>query len=261
MRVTLLGTGGSAGVPMLGGADGRGEWGACDPLEPRNRRTRSSIVIEAEDGRRVLVDTAPELHAQLLGSGIGRIDALLYTHAHADHVAGLDEVRSLNRLLGRPIEAFGTRLVLDELTERFAYAFRPWSPPGFFRPVLLPRVVSPGDVAEIEGMQVRLFEQQHGQGRTLGLRIGTFAYSTDVMFLNDAAMDALRGVRTWIVGCFQRSPHPAHADLRLVLDWRRQLGFPRTILTHMGTDLDWAWLKAHLPDGVEPGYDGLQVTT
>lgn len=257
MRVVILGCGGSAGVPMLGGPDGRGEWGVCDPAEPRNRRSRSSIVIETADGGRVLVDTSPDLRTQLLSTGIARIDALFYTHAHADHVAGLDEVRSLNRILDRPIEAFGTKPVLAEIESRFRYAFRPWSPPGFYRPVMLPRLVSAGTTVEIVGSGFQLFEQVHGSGTTLGFRIGDFGYSTDVVRLDDAALSVLDGTRVWLVDCFQRAPHPAHADLALVTRWARRLGIGRTVLTHMGTDMDWAWLHANLPPGIEAAHDGM----
>ena len=169
MRIVILGCGGSAGVPMLGGTDGTGKWGVCDPAEPRNRRTRSSILIEAEAGGRLLVDTGPDLREQLLRCGIGWVDALLYTHAHADHVAGLDEVRGLNRAIDRPIETFGVASVLDEIGQRFAYAFKPWRPPYFFRPVLVPRVVSSGQTLSIGGLNLGLFEQNHGQTSTLGL--------------------------------------------------------------------------------------------
>ena len=264
MRVTILGCGGSAGVPMLGGTGGdgatAGDWGLCDPKEPRNARTRCSIVVEAADGGRVLVDTSPELRTQLLACGIGRIDALFYTHAHADHVAGLDDVRSLNRIAGRPLEAFATQPVLDELAHRFAYAFLPWKPPSFYRPVLLPRPVAAGETVEMAGQAFRLFEQQHGHGNTLGFRIGAFAYSTDVVQLDDAAFSVLAGVETWLVDCFQRAPHPAHASLELVRDWSARLGVKRTILTHMGVDMDYGWLVANLPDGFEPAYDGLVLT-
>ena len=243
---------------MLGGETGHGDFGACDPAEPRNRRTRSSIVIEGDDGRRLLVDTGPEMRQQLLSCGIGRIDALFYTHAHADHVAGLDDIRGLNRVADRPLPAFGTAQVLGELEGRFAYAFRPWSPPGFYRPVLLAHPVTPGP-AEIEGMRFSLFEQVHGRSITIGLRVGGFAYSTDVMQLDAPALRCLQGVDTWVVGCFQRAPHPAHAHPELIVDWARQLGVRRTILTHMGTDLDWAWMASNLQSGLEPAYDGMQI--
>ena len=255
MRVTVLGCGGSAGVPMIGGADGAGDWGACDPMEPRNVRSRSSIVIES-DGARLLVDTAPELRVQLLACRVPAVDAILYTHAHADHITGIDDVRILNRIANRPLEAFATRRTLEELGRRFGYAFRPWEPPNFFRPVLEPREVAPGQTVRMAGMAVRLFEQDHGYAPTLGLRIGGFGYSTDVVALDEAALDTLSGVDTWLVGCFCRAPHPTHAHVDPVLDWAARIGARRTVLTHMGNDMDFATLLRRLPAGIEPGYDG-----
>ena len=255
MRVTLLGTGGSAGVPMIGGADGHGDWGACDPAEPRNRRTRASILLDDGAGT-LLVDTTPDMRGQLLACGVRRVDAVLYTHAHADHIAGLDDVRILNRIAGRPLDAFASPDTIAELELRFGYAFLPWQPPGFFRPVMAPRPVAPGDTVDAVGLRLRLFDQDHGFTRSLGLRAGGFGYSTDVVALDDAAFTALAGVDTWVVGCFQRQPHRTHAWLSRVLDWAARLGPRRTVLTHMGADMDWAWLVANLPAGVEPGYDG-----
>ncbi len=255
MRVVVLGCGGSAGVPHIGGADGRGDWGACDPHEPRNRRTRASIVIEAPAGR-ILVDTGPDMRAQLLAAAIPRIDALIFTHPHADHITGLDDVRILNRIAGTPLPAYATESTLKELQQRFDYAFRPWTPPMFFRPVLDTHKVTPGDTVEIAGLPIHTFDQDHHVMRTLGLRAGGFAYSTDVMRLGDAAMETLRGVDTWLVGCFQRQSHLTHAHVDLVLHWRERIGARRTVLTHMGNDMDWSWLKARLPAGVEPACDG-----
>jgi phosphoribosyl 1,2-cyclic phosphate phosphodiesterase len=260
MRVILLGTGGSAGVPLIGGTDGSGDWGSCDPAEPRNRRTRASIVVESDSGMRLLVDTAPDMREQLLACRVPRVDAVLYTHPHADHITGIDDVRILNRIVGRPLDAFATKATVEELTRRFSYAFRPWQPPGFFRPVLVAREVAAGETVATAGMQVRLFEQDHGFIPSLGLRIGSFGYSTDVVGLDEAAFAALAGVDTWVVGCFLRQgPHTTHADLPQVLDWARRIGARRTVLTHMGTDMDWRWLSANLPAGVEPGYDGMAL--
>jgi phosphoribosyl 1,2-cyclic phosphate phosphodiesterase len=255
LRVTVLGCGGSAGVPLIGGPDGFGDWGACDPLEPRNRRTRASIVVEAA-GKRLLVDTSPDLRGQLLACGIPRIDAILYTHSHADHITGLDDVRILNRIADQPLEAFATAETLAELQRRFDYAFRPWQPPGFFRPVLAPRVVAAGETPVMAGMPVRLFRQEHGFTPTLGFRIGGFAYSTDVVSLDPGALDLLAGVHTWLVDCFQREAHSTHAHLDLVLEWASRVAPTRTVLTHMSSDMDWGWMQAHLPGGVEPAYDG-----
>jgi phosphoribosyl 1,2-cyclic phosphate phosphodiesterase len=261
MQVRLLGCGASAGVPMIGGADGTGDWGACDPAEPRNRRTRASIVVQgAPNGPRLLVDTGPDLREQLLACAVPRIDAVIYTHAHADHVTGLDDVRMLNRICGHPLDAFATRATLAELTVRFPYAFRPWDPPGFYRPVLVGREVVPGNTLATLGLHVRLFDQDHGRSHTLGLRIGGFGYSTDVVALDDSAFAALAGVDTWLVDCFQRrGPHNTHAHLELVQSWVARLRPRRTVLTHMGNDMDWGWLRAHLPPGIEAGHDGMTL--
>jgi phosphoribosyl 1,2-cyclic phosphate phosphodiesterase len=258
MRVTLLGTGGSAGVPMIGGADGSGDWGDCDPAEPRNRRTRSSIVVEGLDKQRLLVDTSPDMRSQLLDCRIPGVDAVLFTHAHADHLTGIDDVRILNRIANRPLPAFASAETLAEITRRFGYAFRPWEPPHFYRPVLQAKSVQHGDVFETAGMSVRVFTQNHGKVETLGLRIENFAYSTDVVALDGAAFTALQDVDTWVVDCFVRNgPHWTHANLDTVAGWVARLRPRRTVLTHMGTEMDWAWMQANLPPGTEAGFDGM----
>jgi phosphoribosyl 1,2-cyclic phosphate phosphodiesterase len=261
MKVTLLGTGGSAGVPMIGGPDGSGDWGDCDPKEPRNRRTRSSIVVENDDHQRLLVDTSPDMRLQLLDCRVPGVDAILFTHAHADHVTGIDDVRILNRIANRPLPAFGLPPTLEEITRRFSYAFRPWEPPWFYRPVLVGHPVQSNDIIDAAGMDVRLFRQRHGRVDTLGLRIGAFGYSTDVIELDEAAFAALEGVDTWVVGCFLwRGTHSTHANLATVLEWVARLKPRRTVLTHMGTEMDWCWMRANLPPGVEAGYDGMVLT-
>jgi phosphoribosyl 1,2-cyclic phosphate phosphodiesterase len=259
MKVKLLGTGGSAGVPMIGGVDGSGDWGDCDPAEPKNRRTRSSIVIESEN-QRLLVDTSPDMRAQLLDCRIPGVDAILFTHAHADHITGLDDVRILNRIVNRPLTAFATTETLAEMLRRFGYAFRPWEPPHFYRPVLEAKPIKPGDIVDTAGLSVRVFTQNHGRVETLGLRVGAFGYSTDVVALDDAAFATLEGVDTWVVDCFLRQTHWTHANLTIVQDWVGRLKPRRTVLTHMGTEMDWGWMQANLPVGIEAGYDGMVLT-
>jgi phosphoribosyl 1,2-cyclic phosphate phosphodiesterase len=260
MKVTLLGVGGSAGSPQIGGADGFGDWGKLDPTEPRNRRTRSSIVIETAEGKRLLVDTPPDLRQQLTGQGIGRIDAILYTHSHADHIAGLDEVRILNRLLGAPMPGYANEKTWGELHQRFDYAFKPYHGGFFSRPVFQAQTISAAEESGILGLNLRFFDQDHGYSRSLGLRVGGFAYCTDVVRFDAATLDALRGLDVFVVGCFTSAgPHPTHANLDTVLSWVAQIRPQHTILTHMGPDMDYRTLCRSLPHGVEPGYDGMVV--
>ncbi|WP_035773632.1 MBL fold metallo-hydrolase [Asaia astilbis] len=245
---------------MVGGADGEGIWGECDPNEPRNQRTRSSIVVEAESGKRLLVDSGPDLRTQLLRAKIGVVHSVLYTHEHADHVAGLDELRAINRMLDAPLPLYATDAVMKELAARYSYAFRPWSGNGFFRPVPEPHLVSLTDRVRVCDLDLELFEQRHNRIPTIGLRCGDFAYSTDVEHLSEEALACLDGVKTWIVGCFQYEPHIAHAWVDLVIEWCKRLKPERTILTHMGPALDYEALRRVLPEGIEPGYDGMVLS-
>jgi len=244
---------------MIGGEDGGGIWGMCDPGEPRNRRMRSSILVEGAGGEAFLVDSGPDLREQLLGNRIGRFEAVLYTHPHSDHTAGLDELRAINRVIDAPLPLFATLETLEELEARFAYAFHPWSGTEFFRPVFSPVVVVPGETYVIAGCEVALHRQRHGRIETLGVRCGSFAYCTDVEFLPDESLKALRGIDTWMVDCFQREPHSAHAWLERVMEWREILRPRRTILTHLGPDMDYARQNAALPDGVEMAFDGMEI--
>lgn len=260
MKITILGCGGSAGVPMVGGENGQGLWGRCDPAQPRNRRSRSSIILTNDDGLSLLVDSGPDLRDQFLKTHTAAVHAVVYTHPHSDHVAGLDELRAVNRVIEAPLPLYATADVMQELKARFEYAFRPWSGNGFFRPVFETYEISYGDDLTIAGFSLQLFEQRHGRGLSLGFRCGDFAYSTDVEFLSDEALSILSGVDTWVVGCFQHAPHIAHAWVDLVLEWRQIVRPRRLILTHMGPDMDYDGLCAELPEGVEPAFDGMVIT-
>lgn len=256
LKVTILGCGGSGGVPLLGGKDEGGQWGDCDPAEPRNRRTRTSAMIEGPGGQRLLVDAGPDLRQQMLACRLGRFEAVLFTHPHADHILGIDDIRQVNRNLNRAIDAWGTRITLQKLDERFDYAFI-GPTEFFFRPALEPRRIAFGERFEAAGMTVEVFRQDHGVMDSLGLRIGKFAYSTDVVALPEESLRALEGLDTWVVGCFQRRPHAVHANLETVLRWVEVLRPRRTVLTHMGTAMDYRSLLRELPPGIEPGYDGM----
>jgi len=248
MKATILGCGTSSGVPVI-----RLGWGDCDPQEPRNRRRRASILVETDESI-LLVDTTPDLREQLIDAQVKRLDAVLYTHAHADHCHGIDDLRWICQFNGRPLPTYGAATHLDELRSRFEYVFTPIKGDFYYKPVLDPRDVDgPFRVGDIE---VVPFEQDHGYSTTLGFRFGPIAYTTDAVRLDEAAFQALAGVDVWIVDCLQLSPHPTHAHLAKVLAWIARVRPRRAVLTHMNRNLDYRAVKDLLPAGVEPAYDG-----
>ncbi len=252
MRVTILGCGTSSGVPMIGCS-----CEVCRSSDPKNKRRRCAITVQHHDTT-VLVDTPPELRLQCIDAGVDRLDALLYTHAHADHVNGLDDVRSFNNSMDRPITTFADASVLERIRARFDYAFQPPDTTrGWFRPCLDP--VAMNGPFLVGGLLVQPFEQMHGRNPSWGFRIGDFAYSTDTNRLSDAAFAALEGVDVWIVDCLRDKPHPSHAHLELTLSWIERLKPKRAILTHMSHELDFSDLAGRLPPSVEPAYDGMVI--
>lgn len=256
MRVTVLGCGGSNGVPTIGN-----RWGDCDSANPRNRRRRPSVLVEAA-GTRILVDTTPDLREQLLSAQVSRLDAVLYTHDHADHSHGLDDLREINRLMGSPVPVYGLPETLDGLGRRFPYCFQPLEAGQtfYYRPVLDARVVGEGmEPFTVGAITIRPFVQDHGYSRTLGFRFGDFAYSTDVLTLDETAFSVLAGTKAWIVDCVRRDPHPVHSHLDNTLDWIKRVRPARAWLTHMNNTMDYDTLLRELPPGVEPAYDGLII--
>ncbi len=251
MRVTVLGCGPSTGVPLIGG-----RWGRCDPADPRNRRRRVSVLVET-GGATILIDTSPDLREQLLDAAVSRIDAVLMTHAHADHLHGIDDLRSVNRLMRAEIPLYAAGTTLREIRARFGYVLDPIEAGLFYKPILVPyEITGPFTAA---GVPIVPFAQDHGFGTTLGFRIGGFAYSTDATELDERAFAALAGSELWIVDCLRRSPHPTHSHLAKTLDWIARVGPRRAVLTHMDQSLDYRELSAELPAGVEPGHDGLVI--
>jgi phosphoribosyl 1,2-cyclic phosphate phosphodiesterase len=252
MRITILGCGASTGVPAIGP-----NWGDCDPSDPRNRRRRASLLVEV-GGVAILFDMSPDLREQLIDARVRRLDAVVMTHAHADHLHGIDDMRQLNRLMNAAIPLWGDGGTLAEIGRRFGYALAPPSEPGrYYKPTLEPREIT-GPFA-IRGVPLVPFTQDHGFSKTLGFRIGPAAYSTDVTELDEAAFAALAGVELWIVDCMRKAPHPTHSDLEKTLGWVGRLRPRRTILTHMDHTLDYRALSAELPAGVEPGRDGMVI--
>ena len=249
-RITILGCGSSGGVPLIGNI-----WGACDPANPKNRRTRVSILVEEGDTR-LLVDTSPDMREQLLAAGVAGIDAVLYTHDHADHTHGINELRIMSLIAKQRIDVYADRATLATLTDRFEYAFVELPGSGY-RPIAKPHEID-GQFA-IGEIDIVPFEQDHGGIATLGFRFGAIGYSTDVVALSDDAFAALAGIDVWIVDCLRYEPHPTHAHFDLVLEWVERLKPRRTVLTHMMHLLDYEELKSRCPDGVEPGYDGMVI--
>jgi phosphoribosyl 1,2-cyclic phosphate phosphodiesterase len=252
MKVTMLGCGPSMGVPAIGR-----DWGACDPSDPRNRRRRASLLIENR-GKTVLIDTSPDLREQLLDADVDRLDAVILTHAHADHLHGIDDLRAVNRRMRRAIPLYADAKSLAEIEQRFGYALEPVPPGGmFFKPTVTPHVIDSPFVAA--GLPITPFAQDHGYTTTLGLRIGAFGYSTDVTELDNAAFAVLASIEVWIVDCLRYEPHPTHSHVAKTLAWIDRIKPKRAILTHLDRPLDYRELAAQLPPGVEPGYDGLVV--
>ena len=251
MRVRILGCGGSGGVPLIGN-----DWGVCDPKNPKNNRLRASILVEDRETA-LLVDTSPDLRAQLLGAGTERLDGVLFTHAHADHVHGIDDLRSVNRRMQAWLPIYADRETLAAIEARFGYVLEKIPEAhGFFKPCLTPNLINgPFRVGNID---ILPFEQDHGFGRTsLGFRFGPIAYSTDVVGLSEAAFESLRGVRLWIVDCLRDRSHPTHSHLAQTLDWIKRVAPERAVLTHMNQEVDYETLARSLPDGVEPAFDGM----
>jgi phosphoribosyl 1,2-cyclic phosphate phosphodiesterase len=251
MRVTVLGCGASWGVPAIGP-----DWGRCDPADSRNRRRRCSLLVESR-GAALLIDTSPDLREQLLDAGVARLDAVLLTHAHADHLHGIDDIRIINRLIGKALPFYASPEALEEVKRRFGYTLLPVPDRPLNRPALVGEPISGPFTAA--GISILPFVQDHGFMMSLGFRIGRVAYSTDVTALDETAFAALAGIELWIVDCMRRAPHPTHSHLAKTLAWIDRVRPRRAILTHMDQSLDYRELCAELPAGVEPGYDGLAI--
>lgn len=253
LKITILGCGGSMGVPVIGN-----DWGKCDPKNPKNRRSRASIIVE-DESTRILIDSSPDLRSQFLANDIATIDAVLYTHAHADHIHGLNDLRAVCRNRGKPIDIYADTNSLKEIMDSFPYVFTPNPIEGmFFKPVLVPHKIEAS--FSIQTLSVQPILQNHGYTSSLGFRIGDFAYSTDVVAFEPSEFQKLKGIDVWIVDCIRMKDHPTHAHLEKTLSWIDAVKPKKAYLTHMSEDLDYESLKAILPDYVEPGYDGLILT-
>ena len=263
LTVTILGCGSSGGVPRVGYG-----WGACDPGEPRNRRRRCSILVERRDGpdeaaTTLLVDTAPDLREQLLAARVQRLDAILFTHAHADHTHGIDDVRALVIHMRRRIPVFADARTRRLLETRFGYCFE--TPPGSeYPPILDMHDLADGEPMAVEGpggaVSALPFGMEHGNEAALGFRFGPLAYAPDVSRMPEAAQACLHGLDLLIIDALRETPHPTHYSVSDALALIERVRPRRAILTNLHTDLDYAALSARLPSNVVPAHDGLSVT-
>ena len=259
LRFTILGCGSSAGVPRIGG-----DWGHCDPAEPKNRRRRCSLLVERiNEGAitRVLIDTSPDMRDQLLSAGIGTLDAVVYTHSHADHVHGIDDLRQIVQNQRKRLPVWADAPTQDALISRFAYAFvQPHGSP--YPPILdLHDINGPFDITGAGGpLRFTPFTVDHGSMDALGFRIGNLAYLPDVVAIPEPVWPHLMGLECWILDALRRKPHPTHAHLALSLEWIARAKPLNAVITNMHIDMDYATLLGELPQGTSPAYDGMTLT-
>ena len=257
MKVTLLGCGTSVGVPALGHAG----WGACNPDDPRNRRQRCAVLVQTESTT-ILVDAGPDIRNQLLPLGLKRIDALLVTHTHSDHVAGLDDLRAFYWPDRVELPVRATVQHGDEIKGRFPYLFekKPNSPSYFVPPMHMDNIEA-GTSITVGDINVDIYHQEHGNAFSLGFMFnGKFAYSTDVVDLSEEVLNAVSGVPLWIVEALRETPHQAHSHYEQTFAWIDRVKPGRAVLTHLGLEADYETLAAICPPRTEPGVDGMVFT-
>ena len=267
LSLTILGCGSSGGVPRVGGRDGAGYWGACDPDNPKNRRRRCSALVRrtgAAGTTAVLIDTAPDMREKLIAARAATLGGVLITHDHADQLHGLGDLRMVAINMRRRGGGFATANSFEGILSRFSYCFV--QPPGSDYPPILHAhtIKTPFTPFTISGaggdVPVETFWQTHGQILSAGFRFGPFAYSSDVNDLDEAAFAALNGVECWVVDALRYTQHPSHAHVGKALEWIARVKPKRAVLTNLHVDLDYETLKRELPDGVEPAYDGMVIT-
>jgi phosphoribosyl 1,2-cyclic phosphate phosphodiesterase len=252
VKITFLGTGTSHGVPMIGC-----DCATCRSADPRDARLRASLYVEADGGEALLVDAGPDLRAQALQANIRRVDAVILTHGHADHILGIDELRRFNALQRRPMPCYGDAATLYDVERMFAYVFDTKTPKGGGLPDLeLVRIDGPFTVGAQPVVPVPIF---HGQRPILGLRLGRFAYLTDCSRIPDESWTLLEGLEVVVLDALRERPHPTHFTIDEAVETARRIGAPRSYFTHMCHDLGHAATNARLPPGMELAYDGLVI--
>lgn len=259
-KLTILGCGSSGGVPRVGN-----NWGLCDPENPRNRRRRCSILVErtGKGGTtRVLVDTSPDLREQLLAAECGALDGVLFSHEHADHVHGIDDLRPIALMNGRRVQVWADEPTANMMLLRFGYCFHT-PPDSLYPPILDLHSMHAEDNVEISGeggiITALPFYLSHGQIEALGFRFGDVAYTPDLSGVPDGSLQYLEGVDCWIIDALRRNPHPSHLSLDEALEWIARLKPKKAIITNMHVDLDYETLCKELPENVTPAYDGMVI--
>lgn len=259
---TILGCGSSGGVPRIGN-----DWGVCDPQEPRNRRRRCSLLIEGwtkgvEQPTRILIDTGCDLREQLLDAQVDRVDAVFYTHEHADHTHGIDDLRVLALHNRKRVDVYLSAETSARLHEAFGYCFV--SPPGSdYPPILNAHTISAGDVLTVDGpggtIDISAFEQEHGNISSLGFRVGDFAYCCDLSGFPETSLAAISGLSVWIIDALRPAPHPSHLSLPETLEWIERMAPRQAVLTNMHIDLDYRTTERETPVNVTPAFDGMRI--
>ncbi len=250
MKVTILGCGTSGGAPFINGF-----WGECNPENPKNSRFRASICLE-HNNKTIVVDCSPDLRHQILRAGIKDIDAVLLTHAHADHCHGLNDLCLMSRFKKKEIPLYGDKTTLDQVQAAFGYAFPKEGNEDFYKPFVTANIIDESPF-ELQGLTIQHFEQDHGFSKSRTFRIGKFAYSTDVKTLTKDQLDSLKGLDVWVVDCLRQDPHATHSHLAQTLEWIDYVKPKRAILTHMSVELDYDAVMKTTPDHIEPAYDGM----
>lgn len=252
LKIRILGSGTSSGVPRIGN-----DWGQCDPREPRNRRTRASVLIESETTR-ILVDTSPDMREQLNAAGVDRLDAVIWTHDHADHTHGIDDLRQVFHTMRRPVAGFAHPHTIRRLKHRFDYVF---DGGGGYRPTA---TIEPlGETRRIGDIDITSVDQPHGDIFATGLKFEkngkAIGYATDFHEFTSDMRGLYDGLDIWVVDALRREPHPTHPHLDATLGWIAECSPRRAALVHMDNSMDYTALKDTLPPGVEPGYDGMEL--